>query len=145
MQLTSHADFALRMLIYLGAHQGRPVSVEVMAKAYGVSSNHLAKVAQHLVRLGWVASTRGRTGGLSLNEMVWDIPLGAMLKELESRWDLVECFGPDSQCVIEPVCGLKGILHEAQRNFFATLDRYTLRDVITDRIQLVEILPAPNS
>lgn len=143
MQLTSHADFALRMLIYLAARRDRPASVEAVARAYGLSSNHLAKVAQHLVRLGWVASTRGRAGGLSLSEAAWDVPLGAMLKELEPRWDLVECFGPDSQCAVEPFCGLKPILHEAQRGFFATLDRYTLRDVVADRQQLVSILPAP--
>ena len=145
MQLTSHADFSLRMLIYLAARPGRRVSIDAVAKAYGLSPNHLAKVAQHLVRLGWVASTRGRTGGLSLTEAAWGVPLGAMLKDLEARWDLVECFGPDSRCVVEPVCGLKHILHEAQRGFFAILDRYTLRDVVTDQPQLVSILSAPKA
>ena len=143
MQLTQHADFALRMMIYLAARRGQPVAIEVISQAYGISANHLAKVAQHLVRLGWVASTRGRAGGLSLTETAWDVPLGVMLAALESRWDLVECFRPDSGCVVEPVCGLKPILHEAQQAFFSVLDRYTLRDVITDRSQLVTIFAAP--
>ena len=143
MQLTQHADFALRMMIYLTARRDQPVSIEVISQVYGISANHLAKVAQHLVRLGWVASTRGRSGGLSLTEAAWDVPLGVMLGALEPRWDLVECFRPDSACVVEPVCGLKPILHEAQQGFFAILDRYTLRDVISDRSRLVAILPSP--
>lgn len=145
MQLTSHADFALRVLIYLAVHGEEPVSVEALARAYGLSANHLAKVAQHLVRVGWVESVRGRSGGLSLSEEAWDIPLGGMLKELERRWDLVECFGPDSRCPVEPACGLKAILNEAQQAFFAVLDRYTLRDVVTDRRRLVTLLAAPGA
>ena len=122
MQLTTHADYALRMLIYLAVKGDEPISVETMARAYGISSNHLAKVAQHLVRLGWVSSSRGRSGGLILVAAAWEVPLGSMLKQLESRWDLVECLGVGSRCPVEPACGLKAVLLEAQHAFFAVLD-----------------------
>lgn len=143
MQLTSHADFALRVLIDLAVRGDRPVSVESMARAHGLSTNHLAKVAQRLVRLGWVTSTRGRSGGLRLSATAWDLRLGTMLSELEPRWDLVECFGSDSLCAIRPACRLKSALHEALRAFFAVLDRYTLRDLVADREELVALLSAP--
>jgi Rrf2 family nitric oxide-sensitive transcriptional repressor len=128
------------MLMYLAVRGDEPASVETIARAYGISANHLAKVAQHLVRLGWVTSSRGRGGGLSLNATAWEVPLGAMLKRLEVRWDLVECFGSESRCPVEPACGLKSVLHEAQQAFFSALDRYTLRDVVTDRNRLVSLL-----
>lgn len=145
MQLTSHTDFALRALIYLAVREDQPVSVEAMATAYGISANHLAKVAQHLVRVGWAESVRGRGGGLRLSKKAWEVPLGTMLKELERRWDLVECFGQGSRCPVEPACGLKSVLHEAQQAFFNVLDRYTLRDVVADRRQLVTLLSVPGT
>ncbi len=145
MQLTSHADYALRVLIYLAVRGEEPVSVDALARAYGISANHLAKVAQHLVRLGWATSVRGRSGGLILNETAWNVPLGVMLRELEPRWDLVECFGQGSLCPIEPSCGLKSVLHEARQAFFAVLDQYTLHDLVADRGGLVSLLPASGS
>jgi Rrf2 family nitric oxide-sensitive transcriptional repressor len=143
MNLTSQADFSIRMLIYLAVHtDGPPVSVDAVAKAYGISTNHLANVAQHLVRLGLVTSVRGRSGGLTLSDEAWKVPLGVLLKEIEPRWDLVECFGPDSRCTVEPACGFKFVLQEAQQAFFAVLNRYTLKDVVTDPRRLAMLLPS---
>ena len=44
MQLTTHTDYALRLLIYLAVHQydGSP-TVQDAARRYGISTHHLAK------------------------------------------------------------------------------------------------------
>src|SRR5690606_22074528 len=50
MQLTLHTDYSLRLLIYLATYPDTPASVREIADAYGISSNHLAKVAQTLAQ-----------------------------------------------------------------------------------------------
>jgi Rrf2 family nitric oxide-sensitive transcriptional repressor len=57
---------------------------------------------------------------------------------------LVDCFDPaSSQCVIEPVCGLRSVLHEALTAFLKVLDRYTLADLVERRrkplVRLLEV------
>ena len=53
MQLSLHADYALRVLLYLGADPGRVVSSQEMSSAYGISRNHLVRVVQTLGEHGY--------------------------------------------------------------------------------------------
>src|SRR3546814_15362047 len=66
MRLTRYTDYAMRVLLYLGTRPDQLCSVSEIARAYGVSQNHLMKLANDLVRQGHVTSVRGRFGGLRL-------------------------------------------------------------------------------
>ncbi len=143
MQLSTHTDFSLRVLTYLALHkEQRPATVQEMAKAYGISANHVAKVAQTLVQHGYVRSLRGRNGGLMLALPPADIRIGAVVRAIENL-TLLECFGTGSSCPIEPACQLKMIVQKAQQAFLATLDEYTLADLIGQRETLENLLFMP--
>lgn len=131
MQLTMHTDYALRLLIFLAVRQGQSATVQEVAEAYHVSTNHMAKVAQRLTQLGYVHSTRGRGGGLRLGVAPESINLGDLVRQTENTLTLVECFEANSGCPIEPECGLKRVLKQAQDAFFAELSRLTLADLVT--------------
>lgn len=130
MQLTLHTDYALRLLIYLKVHEPASTPVGQIARAYGISQNHLAKVAQQLVQHGWVDSTRGRGGGLTLTPAAEQETIGRIVRALETNRRVVECLGDDSTCPIEPVCGLKHAMAQATEAFLTTLDNYRLNDLI---------------
>ena len=66
MQLTTHTDYALRLLIYLVSHPDRNVSTSEVSAAYGISLHHLTKVAKSLTKGGWLIAARGAGGGLQL-------------------------------------------------------------------------------
>lgn len=140
MQLTSHTDYALRLLIYLAVHKSEsPATVQDAATRYGISANHLAKIAQRLVQLGYINSHRGRGGGLELACEESSIKLGDVVRQTENLV-IVECFGDNSNCPIEPACGLKYVLGKAQNAFLKVLDNYTLADLIKQRNCLGKIL-----
>ncbi|RYZ43230.1 MAG: hypothetical protein EOO72_06945, partial [Myxococcaceae bacterium] len=48
MHLTLHADYALRVLMYLAARSDTPSSTQEMADAYRISKHHLVRVVQTL-------------------------------------------------------------------------------------------------
>ena len=140
MQLSTHTDYALRLLIYLAIHRGNATpTVKDAANRYGISTHHLAKVAQSLVQHGYITSQRGRGGGLALLREPADINVGEVVRELEA-FNLVECFGPGSMCKIEPDCRLMGAIAEARDAFLKALGQYTLADLIRPKDRFIKLL-----
>lgn len=134
VRLTLFSDYALRVLLYAGAHDERLVTVTEIADAYGISRHHLVKVSQLLIHHGLVASVRGRNGGLRLARTPSDINVGALVRQTEPDFHLVECFDLETNtCAIAPVCDLKEVLHEAQAGFLRVLDAYTLADLLANQ------------
>lgn len=140
MQLTSHTDYALRLLIYLAiADDDMNATVQEAAARYRISANHVAKVAQTLVQLGYINSRRGRGGGLSLARPAEAIHLGEVVRQTENL-QLLECFGPHSTCPIDPACRLKQVLGHAQNAFLDVLDGYTLAELAGNDSELRTLL-----
>ena len=135
MKLTLFTDYSMRVLLYLGARPDRLCSIGEVAQAYGISQNHLMKVVNQLARSGDVESVRGRSGGIRLGRPPEEINIGALIRQTEDGFDLVDCGG----CVVEPACGLTGVLKEALGAFLAVLDRYTLADLLTKRRDLASL------
>ena len=131
MRLAQHTDYGMRVLIYAAMQwpTGKLASIQEIARAYGISANHLMKVVHRLGLLGLLHTQRGRNGGLRLAGDPSTLRLGHLVKTLEADMHLVEC-SSDS----EPVCPLAGMcrfasaLDEAKDAFFAALDRHTLAD-----------------
>lgn len=126
MKLTRYTDFALRVLIYLALNPDRQCSIAEIAESYGISQNHLMKVVQQLAREGFLASTRGRGGGIRLARNPEEIRIGSVVRLTEPDMDLAEC----GSCVISRVCGLTPAFGRAASAFLHVLDEYTLADVI---------------
>lgn len=134
MKLTLHTDYALRMLIFLAIRDGRPATVSDVSKIYGLSRNHLLKVALNLGRLGYVRTARGRSGGIALARRPEEINLGQVVRHMEDGLALVDCMrAGDGTCAISPACGLKGIVGMALDAFLGVFDRFTLADLVRNR------------
>jgi len=133
MQLTRYSDYALRVLIYLAVDPDQLATIEEIAERYGVSKAHLMKVVHQLGLAGYVATVRGRKGGLRLGRAPEEIRVGDVVRATEANLALVECFEATSRCRIEPACGLRPVLDEALAAFLAVLDRYTLADLVARR------------
>lgn len=146
MRLTLQTDYALRMLMYLAIHQGRPCRVTDVAAAYGISRNHLLKVALKLGRLGYLTTARGRAGGIALGRRPEDIRLGDVVRHMEDGFALVECMHANGGfCVMAPACRLKGVVGKALQAFLAVFDDVTLADVVANRAELAELLGTPSN
>ncbi|MBQ0806130.1 MULTISPECIES: Rrf2 family transcriptional regulator [unclassified Sulfitobacter] len=140
MQLDKFTDFALRILITLAVRAPARVPTSQIALLYDLSEHHLSKVATQLVAEGFAISERGRNGGLTLGRSADLISIGAVVRAMKRNDPVVECFGTNKSCLILPACGLRGPLAQAQEAFFATLDSYTLADVVQPRSALAALL-----
>jgi len=132
MQLTTHTDYALRVLIYLTLYQDHLVTISELAGFFNVSRNHLVKVVHQLGIKGFIKTVRGKGGGISLARLPQDINIGAVVREFESHFYMAECFDPKKQghCAVQPGCGLTALLSNALKQYMAVLDSASLSDVV---------------
>lgn len=139
MRLTRHTDYALRVLLYLGARPERLTSIGEIAGAHGISKNHLMKVVQRLAEAGLVATVRGARGGLRLARAPSRINLGAVVRATEEGFELADC----THCAIAPACALRSTLDEALGAFMKVLDGRTLEDLLGEPERLISLLEKP--
>jgi Rrf2 family transcriptional regulator, nitric oxide-sensitive transcriptional repressor len=129
MRLTSFTDFGLRALMRLAGDPERVFTTDEIAREFGISRNHLTKVIRELAAAGIVATQRGSGGGFRLARASAEISIGEVVRRLEARQALVECFRADGgACLLTPGCRLKGRLTAAREAFLRELDGTTLAE-----------------
>ena len=139
MRLATFTDYGLRVLMRLAGAPGQAVSTGQIAREFAISQHHLAKVVSDLGRGGFLRSERGRSGGLRLMRPADEITLGEVVRHLERKFAIVECFRADGgECVLKPHCRLRPQLAAAREAFhqaataapaiMAELDRTTIEE-----------------
>ena len=141
MRLTVYTDFSLRLLMYLAVKEDGLATIAEVAESYGISRNHLMKVAHQLGLAGYVATVRGKNGGLRLARPAETVILGDVVRRTEPDLALVPCFHPvEAPCAIWPKCVLREAMQNALEAFLKTLDGYTLADLARPASQLRVLL-----
>ena len=141
MQLTTYTDFAFRTLIALACVAPEKLTVGKISESYGISLNHLLKVVQRLAELGFVETTRGKSGGVRLLSVPSALSLGAVVRGMELELGVVPCLrAGEQECVIAPACRLKSVLSEATNQFLRTLDQHTLADIVVGKPRIARLL-----
>lgn len=129
MRLTAFTDYGLRALMWLASQPDRLVTTDEIAEAHGISRHHLVKVIRELAEAGLILTQRGGGGGMRLARPAREITIGEVVRRLEARQALVECFRADGgACILDPGCRLKHRLRQAGDAFLSDLDRATLAD-----------------
>jgi len=141
MRLSTFSDYSLRVLMYLGAQPNRLATIAEIADGHGISESHLMKVVHQLGRCGLIETVRGKGGGMRLALAPQHIVLGDVIRQTESDFTLVECFGTNPTCRIQGACHLNAILGEALNALFLVLDGYTLADLLVNPQGLIPAIP----
>ncbi|MFI6213866.1 RrF2 family transcriptional regulator [Nocardia brasiliensis] len=142
MQLARSTDLALRTMMRLavsGSADHR-VTAKLVARQVNSSEHQVAKAVSRLAGLGFVASYRGRGGGIFLTESGRAATVGQIIRALEGDAEVVECLG-EPPCPLAANCRLRRVLQDAKEAFYRELDNYHLADLVSPRI--VELLHLP--
>src|SRR6516225_6407416 len=140
MRLTYSTDYALRLLMLVGLEAQRLVTIEEVADRFGISKNHLMKVAYQLGQAGYLETVRGRNGGLRLGKAPSQIVVGEVVRKIEPDFAVVECENPGRYCRIAGCCTLRSAIREAVHAFLEKLDEYTLEDLLRPKTKLRHLL-----
>lgn len=131
MRLTQQTIYSIQTLMYCARNQAGPSRIRDIARAYRISELHLFKIMHVLVSHGLIETLRGRNGGIRIGRPAQEITLGEVVRATEGSFQLSDCPGPGlHDCPIGAACGLNHALDQALAAFFATLDRYSVADIV---------------
>lgn len=140
MRLTKQSNYAVRILMYCAANKDELSKISSIAKVYDISEYFLFKVLKPLVDNGYVETTRGRTGGISLARPADQMRLGEIIRATEDKFIMAECFEDGADCPLLSSCAFNSALGEALAAFFQVLDSYTIADLVQNKSRVRELL-----
>jgi Rrf2 family nitric oxide-sensitive transcriptional repressor len=131
MRLNAHTDFGLRTLMYLASRPEDWVTTADIAEVLRIPRNHLLKVVNRMIELGWIEGKRGPSGGVRLLASAMNVSVAEVIRGLEQSLAIVECFLPEkSQCPLEDVCRLAPALYRARKAFLDELSQVTIGQLL---------------
>ena len=140
MRLTLRTNLAMRTLMHCAVRSPGGLRTADVARACNASFHHVAQVVNQLESGGYLNTSRGRGGGIRLGRPADTISVGEVFRIFESDLPFAECMDPArNTCPLRDACRLKGVLCEALGAFYATLDRYTVTDLIANNTELARI------
>ena len=83
MRLTLQTDYSLRVLMHSGVTRDRLVTIKEISEKFDISKNHLMKVVHHMAPLGYLATVRGKNGGMKLGLESTATVLGVLVRKTE--------------------------------------------------------------
>ncbi len=130
MQLNIFTDMGLKSLMYLRA-ANELVTINEISQQLDLPKNHLIKVLNFMVKKRWIASVRGRNGGLHYLKASDDLLLGDLIMALENKTELLNC----AECKLQNSCILRKLLSESVDCFYSNLNRYKLSEIAGELTQ----------
>ena len=129
MKLSNTAEYALRILIYMGKDVQRLYSAKQLVEALKISDKYLRRLMTDLTKSGIVASVQGRDGGYVIAMKPEDIKLADIIEAIEGMDKYTGCLLGFENCSDENPCALHSSLGSIRQEFFSVFTNKSLNDM----------------
>jgi iron-sulfur cluster assembly accessory protein len=134
MKFSAQEEYGLRCLVAIGRRDN--IAIPEISRKEGLTEAHVAKLLMILRKGGFVASTRGQTGGYTLSRPAEEISVNEVLAHLGGRlYDAEFCgkhSGRGDVCAHSFNCTIRSLWSRVQDAVDSVLDQVTLADIIRD-------------
>lgn len=135
MRITARADYALRAVIELAAHDGEgPTSAVDIAQAQQIPKQFLDLILRDLRRAGLISSQRGTTGGFRLARDASDISLADVIRAVDGPLATVRGEAPQNLRYEGTAVALQLVWITLRAEIRALLENVTVEDVATSSL-----------
>lgn len=129
LRLNKLTDYAVVILSHM-ARERTYASTSLLALETGMNEPTVAKVLKDLVKSGLVSSTRGASGGYTLNGNAETITIRQVIEAVEGPIALADCVeGHATGCAVQ-VCGTRGNWDQVNAAIITALDNIKLTDMM---------------
>lgn len=118
----------------LGMVAPSKMTISQVANILQLKKNHLTKIVHHLAKNDILNTSRGKSGGICLNEAAHRKTIAELIKISEPSFAIVECLDcQQCSCEFSGYCDLTGLFTSARSAFFAALSDKTLGDILNNQ------------
>lgn len=146
MKITQEADYALRMMCLLTRETvgGKTaVGAATLADSVAVPTRFGLKILRRLLEAGLVKTSRGATGGYSLNTDPRTLTVRQVIEVVNGPIEISRCLSESHQCLNNPdkdECRMHHVFETLNRQFTQRLDRLTIAMLVDDDLESEELL-----
>lgn len=105
--LTKNTDYAIRALLVLGQNHEEFLSIQKIADIQRIPYEYLRKIAQQLIKYGFVESKSGGQGGVRLMMSPKKIKVSDIIQLFQGEFQLSECMFRRKFCHNRATCVLR--------------------------------------
>ena len=148
MKITQEADYALRMVCLLAkesAAGNTPVGAATLAEGVAVPTRFGLKILHKLSETELVKTSRGATGGYSLNQDAKTITIRQVVEAIDGPIEINRCLSETHTCLNNPnkdCCRLHHVFEELNHHLTERLDRLTVAMVVDAEIGICDLIDA---
>ncbi len=129
MKLSNTAEYALRILIYMGKDVQRMYSAKQLVEALKISDKYLRRLMTDLTKSGIILSIQGRDGGYIIAKKPEDVKLADIIEAIEGMDKYTGCLLGFENCSDENPCALHSSLGAIRQEFFNVFNNKSLNDM----------------
>lgn len=130
LAIRRETDYALRVLLHLALlPPGTRITTQEVAHQRLIPSNLIRRITAHLVDAGFLNSSRGRGGGISLACPPEEIAFLAVVETMEGPVVISECVPHPQECPLVGECPVRPIWAESQARMERYWEEITLADL----------------
>ncbi|PLX01829.1 MAG: Rrf2 family transcriptional regulator [Marinilabiliales bacterium] len=111
------------------AREGKPLNAIELSKLLGKSKHHIGKVLQRLVKMGYLKSQRGPTGGFQLNTDPKDISMYQIYAAIEGPVSNTGCGDKHHICSFNK-CIQNNLVNKMSVEFVTFMEKEKLQDYL---------------
>ncbi len=138
MKITFKGDYALKALLDLSIHYGKPQSIDDISKRQDIPAKFLEQIMLTLKKGGFVKSVRGKKGGYLLSKDPKNITMGEAIRYVEGPVEPIACVKHNETCSYSARCALRDVFIDIGRSISEKVDSVTFAD-LRDRQKKKEI------
>ena len=148
MKITQEADYALRMVCLLAKETSEgntPVGAATLAEGVAVPTRFGLKILHKLSESQLVKTSRGASGGYSLNVDPATITVRRVIEAIDGPIEINRCLSDTHACLNNPnkdCCRLHHVFEELNNHLTERLDRLTVAMVVNEQVGLGDLLSA---
>jgi Rrf2 family protein len=128
--ITKKAEYAISTLAELAnLETGTQITTREIAKRRRIPANLIVQLISSLREAGWITSTRGPGGGVTLTCNPAEITLRQVIELFDGPIGITRCLLQDGPCHNQVECPLRGVWAEAQSKMLEVLERVTIKEL----------------
>ncbi len=133
MRISTRVRYGVRLMLELALHNNQgPIFLKDIARRQDISEKYLSQIIIPLRTAGLVKSFRGAHGGYELKRPPEEITLRDVVEALDGEFTLVECLAHPEACDRVGHCVTQQVWRRLGQVMAETLEKVTLKNLVTD-------------